>query len=215
MKSFLLIGLGRFGKHLAMQLNDLGHEVMAIDKDEARVNEVLPYATNAQIGDCTDSSFLASLGLDSYDVCFVAIANDFQASLETTYLLKEMGARFVVARAERDLQVKFLLRNGADEVVYPEKHMADWAATRYSAEHILDFIQLDDNYSIYEVTIPKNWVGLSIGQIDIRRKYNISVVAVKTGGRLQLAITADMVLREDMTLLVIGDYKALQRCFRV
>ena len=128
MKSVLLIGLGRFGVNIAKKLNDLDHEVMAVDCDEERVDSILPYVTNAQIGDSTNEAFLETLGIRDYDVCFVAIAHNFQSSLETTSLLKEMGARFVVARAESDIQRKFLLRNGADEVVYPEAQMAWWAA---------------------------------------------------------------------------------------
>lgn len=142
MKAILLIGLGRFGRHIALKLNELNHQVMAVDKDEARVNEVLPYVTNAQIGDSTNEDFLASLGVRNFDVCIVAIGDNFQSSLETASLLKELGARLVVARAARDVQAKFLLRNGADEVVYPEKQVAIWTAIRYSSDNISDYIAL-------------------------------------------------------------------------
>ena len=140
MKSILLIGLGRFGKHIALHLNHLGHQVMAVDTSEERVEAVLPLVTNAQIGDSTNADFLESLGVRNYDVCIVAIGNNFQSSLETTSLLSELGARFVVSRAATDVQEKFLLRNGANEVVYPEKQLAKWTAIRYSADHILDYI---------------------------------------------------------------------------
>ena len=136
MKTVLLIGLGRFGRHLAMQLNELGHQVMAVDRDEERVNECMPFVTNAQIGDSTRVDFLRSLGVSNYDVCYVTISGNFQNSLETTSLLKELGAKYVVSRAERDVQAKFLLRNGADAVAYPEKQLAKWAASRYPANHI-------------------------------------------------------------------------------
>ena len=129
MKNILLIGLGRFGKHIAIQLNSLGHEIMAVDIDEERINTVLPYVTNAQIGDSTNYNFLKSLGISNFDVCIVTISGNFQNSLETTSLLKELGARLVVSRAERDVQKKFLLRNGADEVVYPEKQIAKCPTT--------------------------------------------------------------------------------------
>ena len=142
MKSILLIGLGRFGKHIAMHLNHLGHQVMAVDTSEERVEDVLPIVTNAQIGDSTNADFLESLGVRNYDVCIVAIGNNFQSSLETTSLLSELGARFVVSRAATDVQEKFLLRNGANEVVYPEKQLAKWTAIRYSADHILDYLSL-------------------------------------------------------------------------
>ena len=123
MKSVLLIGLGRFGRHIASKLNKLGHQVMAVDSDEERVQAVLPYVTNAQIGDSTSWEFLDSLGVRNYDACIVAIGDDFQNSLETASLLKELGARKVIARAATGVQEKFLLRNGADEVVYPEKQL--------------------------------------------------------------------------------------------
>lgn len=215
MKSILLIGLGRFGKHIAMQLNQLGHQVMAVDHNEERVNDILPFVTNAQIGDSSNEEFLSSLGINNYDVCIVAIGDDFQSSLETTCLLKELGAKFVVSRAERDGQAKFLLRNGADEVVYPEKQVAKWAAIRYSADHILDYIELDQTHAIFEVSVPKSWIGMSVGQIDIRKKYNINIMAVKQSGKMDVSVTPDTVLTEDKTMLVLGEYKAVQKCFHI
>ena len=215
MKSILLIGLGRFGRHIALQLNKLGHEVMGVDKNEDRVNSVMDIVTNAQIGDSTNSEFLRTLGVDNYDVCIVTIGSDFQASLETTSYLKEMGAKLVVSRAERDGQAKFLLRNGADEIVYPEKQVARWAAIRYSSEHILDYIELDDHNSIFEVTVPKSWVGDTIGQLDIRKKYNINIVAVKQNGKMNVSVSPDCILTNDNTMLVIGEYKNVQKCFRI
>ena len=215
MKSVLLIGLGRFGKHMALKLNELNHQVMAIDKKEELVNAILPFVTNAQIGDTTNEDFLKSLGVNNYDMCIVAIGNDFQSSLETTSLLKELGAKLVISRAARDTQAKFLLRNGADQVIYPEKQVANWAAVRHSAEHILDFIEIDDNYAIFEVTTPENWIGKSIGQIDIRKKFGINIIAVKQGNKLNLTVTPDMVLKKDETMLVLGEAKNIQKCFHI
>lgn len=215
MKSILLIGLGRFGRHIAIQLNELGHEVLAVDHVEERVDAVLPYVTNAQIGDSTKEEFLQSLGVGNFDVCIVAIGNDFQSSLETTSLLKELGAKLVVSRAARDVQAKFLLRNGADEVVYPEKQLAKWTAIRYSADHVLDYIDLDGEHAIFEIPIPKDWPGRTVGQIDIRKKYGINIMGVKKEGQLDLAVRSDTVLTEDMTLLVLGRYKELQKCFHI
>ena len=154
MKSVLLIGLGRFGRHIAKKLDEMNHQVMAVDIDEKRVNLVLPYVTNAQIGDSTDPDFLESLGVNNFDVCIVTIAESFQNSLETTSLLKELGAKLVVSRAARDVHSKFLLRNGADEIVYPEKQLAYWSAIRFTADHILDYIQLDSDYGIFEISVP-------------------------------------------------------------
>ena len=214
-KSILLIGVGRFGKYIAEQLNALGHDVMAVDNDESRINDILPLVTGAQIGDSTNEAFLRSLGVADYDVAVVTIGSNFQSSLETTSLLKELGAPFVVSRAERDGQAKFLLRNGADEIVYPEQQVARWAAIRYSADHILDYIELDGDHAIFEVTVPEEWVGKTVLEIDIRRKYNINIMGMKKNGRLDLMITPDAKLSADKTLLVLGDYRAMQKCFHI
>jgi len=214
-KTILLIGLGRFGRHVAMELSELGHEIMAVDHNEDRVNAVLPYATGVQIGDSTNAEFLESLGVRNYDVCIVTIAGDFQSSLETTSLLKELGAKLVVSRAERDVQEKFLLRNGADEVVYPEKQVAKWAAFRYSADNILDYIELDEHTAILEVEVPHAWAGHSVGEINIRKKYSINLLGCKKDDRLDVAVTPDTILSADKTLLVLGEYKALQKCFHL
>ncbi|MBR0303602.1 MAG: TrkA family potassium uptake protein [Clostridia bacterium] len=214
MKSVLLIGLGGFGKHVARSLYELGHEVMAVDRRESAVNDVLPIVTGAQIGDSTNPEFLASLGINNYDVCIVAISNDFQSSLETTSLLKELGARLVVSRADRDPQEKFLLRNGADAVAYPEKQSAKWVAVTFTAETILDYIDLGDEQAIYEIVIPKEWLGKTIAELDVRRKYNINIIGFKQDGHLSAAVTPDTVFTEDKTLLVIGEYKAVHKICR-
>ena len=215
MKNVLLIGLGRFGMHVAAHLYDLGHQVMAVDTDEDRVNKVLPYVTNAQIGDSTDADFLRSLGVDNYDVCIVTIGGNFQNSLETASLLEELGAKKVVARAERDVQAKFLLRNGADEVVYPEKQVAKWTAIRYTADHILDYIEVDDSHGIFEVDVPPAWIGKSVGELDIRRKFDINIIALRRGGKTEFSVSPDMTLDGECTLLVMGELRALQKCFRI
>ena len=215
MKNVLLIGLGRFGMHVAAHLYDLGHQVMAVDTDEDRVNKVLPFVTNAQIGDSTDADFLRSLGVDNYDVCIVTIGGNFQNSLETASLLEELGAKKVVARAERDVQAKFLLRNGADEVVYPEKQVAKWTAIRYTADHILDYIEVDDSHGIFEVDVPPAWIGKSVGELDIRRKFDINIIALRRGGKTEFSVSPDMTLDDDCTLLVMGELRALQKCFRI
>lgn len=215
MKSVLLVGLGKFGKHIAIQLEQLGHQVLGVDIDEEKINDAMGIVTSAQIGDSTNEEFLRSLGINNFDLCIVAIGNDFQSSLETTCSLKELGAKMVISRAKRDGQAKFLLRNGADEVIYPEKQIAKWAAIRYSSDHLLDYIELDEVNSIFEVEVPKAWIGLSIGKLDIRKKYNINIMSVRENGKINLSINADTVLSENMTLLVLGEYKALQKCFKL
>ena len=215
MKSILLIGVGRFGRHIAAQLAQLGHQVMAVDTDEERINEVMPFVTNAQIGDSTNAEFLRSLGIGNFDVCIVTISGNFQNSLETTSLLKELGAKCVVSRAERDVQAKFLLRNGADHIVYPEKQVAKWAAIRYTADHIFDYIEIDEQHAIFEVEVPEGWVGKSIGELDIRRKFGINILGIKHSGKTDVSITPDTVLSGEITILALGEYKALQKCFRI
>ena len=211
MKSILLIGLGRFGRHVAIKLNELNHQVMAIDQDEERVEAVLPYVTSAQIGDSKKQAFMESLGVSNFDVCIVAIGDDFQSSLETTSLLKELGAKLVVARAARDTHAKFLLRNGADEVVYPEKQMANWTAIRFSSDHILDYVELSKENAIVEVSVPYDWVGQSVGELEVRRRYNINLLAVRMDGHLNINITTDTRFTGRETVLVLGSNRAIQK----
>ena len=215
MKSIILIGLGRFGRHIALKLNALNHQVMAIDHNEERVNALLPFVTNAQVGDSTNEEFLAALGVGNYDACIVAIGDNFQNSLETTYLLKELGARKIIARASKEMQEKFLLRNGADEVVYPEKQLAAWTAIRCSSEHILEYIELDDEYAIFEVEIPSDWSGKSILELDIRKKHGINILGVRTNGKLNMNITPNTVFGHGTSVLVLGQEKAVHKCFRI
>ena len=215
MKSILLIGLNNFGVYMAKQLRELGHQVMAVDKREDRIDAVLPFVTDAQIGGSTSEPFLRSLGINNYDVCLVAIGNDFQGSLETASLLKELGAKLVVARADREVQAKFLLRNGADEVINPEKQIAEWAAIRYASNHILDYVKLDEDHAIFEITVPRDWVGKTVGEIDIRKRFGINIMAVKENGHMNLTVTPDTVLSGNRTMLVLGEHRAIQRCFRI
>lgn len=215
MKSILLIGLGRFGRHVAEKLYELDHQVMAVDKQEDRVEAVMSYVTNAQIGDSTNMEFLETLGVSNFDVCIVAIASDFQSSLETTAYLKDLGVKMVVSRASRDVHARFLLRNGADEIVYPEKQVANWTAIRYSSEHIFDYVQLSDTHAIFEIEMPQNWVGKTIGQVDIRKKFNINIMALKRDGKLDMAIRPDTMLTDDATMLVLGESRDIQKCFKI
>lgn len=215
MKSILLIGLGLFGRCVAEKLSALKHEVMAVDRLEKRVDMVLPFVTNAQIGDSTDKEFLQSLGVDGYDVCIVAIGDDFKSSLETTALLKDLGAKYVVARASNDFHERFLRRIDADEIVYPERQLAYWTAMRYSSDHILDYIELDDDHSIFEVQLPELWQGKTIGQLDVRRTYNINILGIKENGELKLNINPDTTFKKEQTLLVLGTNKNVQKCFKI
>ena len=215
MKTVLLIGLGRFGRHLAMQLNELGHQVMAVDRDEERVNECMPFVTNAQIGDSTRVDFLRSLGVSNYDVCYVTISGNFQNSLETTSLLKELGAKYVVSRAERDVQAKFLLRNGADDVIYPERQMASWAAVRYSSSHIFDYVELTPEYSIFETAVPEGWVGKTVVELEVRQKYHINILAIQRGGKLEPLPGPDHCFQTHETMFILGDNRDMKKFLRL
>ncbi len=210
MTTVLIIGVGQFGTHIAKRMEELRCEVMAVDINEDRINEILPHVTNARIGDSTNEEFLRSLGVRDYDVCIVALGSLFQSSLETTSLLKELGAKKVISRATNDVQMKFLLRNGADEVVYPEKQMALRIATRYASDSILDFIHLDNSYSIYEMKVPKDWYGKTLTQIDIRKKYRINVLTIKRNNKVFIP-SPDTEIKTDDVAFVIGELKDIQK----
>ena len=215
MKSILLIGLGRFGKYIAMKLNSLNHEVMAIDNSEERVNAILPYVTNAQIGDSTNAEFMQSLGVDNYDACIVAIGDNFQNSLETAFLLKELGAKKVIARASKGTQEKILLRNGADEVVYPEKKIAAWTAITCTSDAIMDYIEINSEYGIYEMAVPAEWYDKTVIEIDIRKKYGINVLGIMKNKTLNMMITPDTLFEPGTSVLVLGSERAVFKCFKV
>jgi len=210
MKSVLLIGLGRFGKHIAQELNQLNHQVMAIDIQEERVNEALPFVTSAQIGDSTNQAFLSSLGVRNFDACIVTIGDNFQTSLETAYLLKELGAKKVIARASKGTQEKFLLRNGADEVVYPEKQLAALTAIRCVSDRVQEYIELDPDYSILELSIPREWHNKTILQLELRKKHAINILGIRKNGRLNMDITPNTALEQGQSILVLGPHKTIQ-----
>ncbi|NLC73313.1 MAG: TrkA family potassium uptake protein [Ruminococcaceae bacterium] len=215
MKTILLIGIGRFGTHIAKHLSEMDQEIMAIDKDEELINSILPFVTSAQIGDSTNPEFMKSLGVNNYDVCIVAIGDEFQSSLETALLLKELGAKRVIARASTDVQEKFLLRNGADEVVFPEKQLARWTAIYCVANNLLDYIELDDEHAIFEIEVPHEWVGRSVAEIDIRRKHNVSIMAVKKDGELKITIDPNKYFQAGEILMALGKNTDLLKCFKI
>lgn len=207
MKSILVIGAGIFGKHLAIELSELGNEVMAIDTDESKIRELLPHITKGSIGDCMDEQLLRTLGVGNFDVCFVCIGDNFQASLEITSLLKDMGAKWVVSKANRKIHEKFLLRNGADEIIHPERDMAIRTARRYSANNMLDYIELTDDYSICEIAVPESWIGKSIKQVNVRVKHNINIIGFKQGDKFIPLVNAEHVFSQGDHLFFAGNPK--------
>lgn len=196
---------------MARKFKSLRQEVMAIDLQEQRISDVLPYVTNAKIGDCTNPKFIDTLGVRNFDICVVAIGDDFQSSLEVTALLKEKGAKFVVARASREVHAKFLLRNGADEVIYPEKQSAEWSAVRYSSEHVFDYIELTPAYGIYETDVPPSWVGHTIMELAVRQKYRINILAAKSEGCLNPMPGPDYAFTGKETILILGEHRDVHK----
>ena len=215
MKQVLLIGLGRYGQNIAVRLNEMGHQVMAVDKDEKRVNAILDIVTNAQIGDSTDREFLESLGVRNFDYVIIAIAGDFESSMITTVMVKELGAPNVLSRASNEIQEQLLKKNGADVVIYPEKIVGIWTANRYVSEHVLDYFDLADGYSIYEILMPDSWVGKTLASMDIRSKYGINILAVRSGEHLNVTMDPNEKFVKSQSLLVLGKSENVHRCFKV
>ena len=208
MKSFLVIGLGRFGRHLTRYLLELGNEVMVLDKDEEKVAKVASMATAACVGDCQDEQVLEALGVRNFDICFVCVRDDFQCSLEATAALKELGARFVVARADQERQIKFLRKIGADHVVHTEMDMARRAAIRFSAENVFDYFELTPKFAIFELEVPKEWEGRTVIELEVRKKYNVNILGVKSGDVVVPLVDPNYRFREDGHLIVAGDKEA-------
>ncbi|MCI2049902.1 MAG: TrkA family potassium uptake protein [Lachnospiraceae bacterium] len=214
MRNILLIGAGRFGCHVAEKLEELNVQFMVVDKNEERAQEAAQWATTVQIGDAGNREFLKSLGIRNFDVCIVAIRDDILASLEITALLKELGAKRVVSRTARDTQARLLRRVGADAVVDPEKQMAEWTAVRCASEHMLEYIQLSDDYAVCEVRVPDSWVGRTLADLAIRRKYGMNIIGVREDGGLQIVIDGDYVMKSGQTMLILGHAKDVQTTFR-
>ena len=203
MKSVLVIGMGRFGSHLAIRMQELGNDVMVIDKDPEVIEPLAALFDDVQIGDCTNEIVMRSLGIENFDVCFVTIG-DLMASLEITSILKELGAKQVIAQAKKERQAEFLRKIGADEVLLPDREIAERTAIRYNDDNIFNALELTSEYSIYEIHAPKEWIGKSISELDVRNKYKINIIAINKGGVITPAVTAHYVFTESEHPLVIG-----------
>ncbi|MEA4911470.1 MAG: TrkA family potassium uptake protein [Oscillospiraceae bacterium] len=211
MKTVLIIGIGRFGSHLAQHFAELGNEVMIVDKNEENIKPLLPYVTNAQIADCTDEEVLRNLGVGNFDLCFVCIGVDFQSSLEITNMLSEMGAKEVISKASDEIHAKFLLKNGANKVVYPERDLAIRLAERYSTTNALDYVGISEDVSVYEIPVLPSWIGKSIRDLDFRAKYKVNIIAIKKGKDIELLMDSNRVFAAGETLLVVGHMTELQK----
>ncbi len=214
MKSILIIGMGRFGRHLCKNLAELGNQIMIVDEVEENLEEMLPLVVSAKIGDCTNENVLKSLGIANFDLCFICIGTNFQSSLEITSLVKELGGRYVISKANRDIHAKFLLRNGADEVIYPDRDIAEKLAVRHSANHVFDYIELTDEYSIYEIPPLPQWVGKSLKESGIRNRHNISILGTKREGKAKLMPSPDYVIKRDEHLMAIGKKADIDRILK-
>lgn len=211
MKSMLVIGVGRFGRHLSRKLSELGNEIMVVDKEKSRVELLAPIVTSAHVADCRDEAVLKTFGVSNFDVCFVCVSNDFQSSLEITSMLYELGAKFIVAKADREKQAKFLEKIGANVVIHAEMDMAHRAAVRYSASNAFEYIELSSDYAISEIMVPANWVRKSILSLNIRSKFNVNIIAQRFGSEGNThfipILNAEHVFAEGEHLLLAGDVK--------
>lgn len=211
MKSILMIGMGKFGHHLCRELCRMGNQVMIVDSDEKKLEDLLPYVVSAKIGDCTNEDVLRSFGVGNFDMCIVCIGTNFQSSLEITSLVKDLGAKYVVSKADRDIHAKFLLRNGADKVIYPDRDIAERLAVSLSSSHVFDYIELAEDFSIYEISTCDQWIGRTIKEVDFRAKYQVSILAVKEGEEMKLLPPADYVFNRKEHLMIIGESCHIKR----
>lgn len=225
-KSILIVGAGRFGRYSAQKLYELGHDVMVVDLREELINQIMPFVSDARIGDSTDKGFMNTLGVDQYDFCIVAIGDDFLSSLQTTFTLDELGAKKIIARATSHRQEKFLLRNGASYVVFPERELGYWTAIRFSSDSISNYVDLSDGYGVYEIKVPDRWSGKRIDELDVRRKYQINILGVRDPGRsassgtaagkqalpeINMDIRYNTVLHSGQTMMVLGKSEHIQK----
>ena len=204
MKSILVIGMGRFGRHLSYKMKELGNDVMIVDKDTEIIGELADDFTDAYIGDCSKEGVIRSLGVRNFDICYVTIGEDFQSSLIVTSYLKKIGAKYVVTKARTDIQAEILGKIGADEVVYPERDMAEKIAVMHNANNIFDYIELTSEYAIYELPVVKTWIGKTVIDVDIRKHHNVNVIAVKNGNVLTASHLGEYVFKNEDVLVVIG-----------
>ncbi|MBO5260612.1 MAG: TrkA family potassium uptake protein [Agathobacter sp.] len=211
MKSVLIIGMGKFGHHLCNNLVALGNDVMVVDNEEENVTDLIYKVTNVQIGDCTNPQVIKSLGVGNFDIVFVCIGTNFQSSLEVTSLVKEMGAKYVISKANRDVHAKFLLKNGADEVIYPDRDIAENLAKRCSADHVFDYMELDEDYSIYEIPVLQEWIGHSMKELNLRAKYRINIIGTKQEEKSNILPDPDYVFCQGEHLMVLGKNEDVEK----
>ena len=213
-KSFLIIGMGTFGHHLCRELANQRCEVMVVDINPEAEEDVLGIVVSAKVGDCTNEEVLRSFGIPDFDACFVCVSSDFKNSLQITSLLRELGARKILCKAVDDIHKKFLLRNGADQVIFPEQEAALSLAVSESSDDIFDCITLTAEYSIYELKVPDSWVGKSIADLNVRSRYRLNILAIKTDAGMQPLTDAAHVFRGEEHLMVMGMVEDVRKLVR-
>ena len=205
MVSVLLIGMGKFGRTLGEKLLGMGDEVMIVDKDEDKINALASKYTNALITNCMIEENLATMDIPSFDACVVAIGDDFQSSLEITSILKDLGAKRVISRATTEIQRKFLMRVGADEVIYPDMDIAEKLAVRMNSKKVINYIDIDSDYSIFEIDLPVKWVNKTLLDINPRGKYGMNILTVKRGKEVISRLDGNFVFAPEDQLVVFGN----------
>lgn len=203
MKSFLIIGMSTFGQHLLKELYNRKCDVFIADVNEEMITPNLIFAASAKIADCTDEQVLKTFGVEEFDACFVCLGGNFSESLEVSSMLKELGARRVITEVNREREKKFLLKNGADEVVYPEEDMAIRMATEESSDSVFDFFELSDGYSVFEIAVPRVWIGKSLKALNIREKHNVNIIAVKSDGHIVPVLSPDRVFAAEEHVILM------------
>ncbi len=204
MKSILVIGMGRFGRHLAKTLLNLGNDVVVIDKEEDKIQSLTSFFTDSYVGDCTKGDVVKSLGVKDFDLCFVCIERNFESSLVVTSTLKDNNAQKIISLAQRDKQADILKKIGADEVIYAARVMAEKTALKYNADNIVDLIQLSDDYAIFEIPVFSSWLGKSIMEIDVRKNHNVNIIAVKNGEKITVP-SASYIFSDGDNIMVLGE----------
>ncbi len=213
MKNILVIGLGRFAMSLVKRLHELGNQVVVCDTDEEKISRVLEYTAGAKIGDCTGEKFVKSLGVEDFDIVFVTIGESLQNSLVAVTLLKDCGARRIYAKAGSEMHEKLLLRLGADKVIFPERDAGDRIANIYGRDSVFDCIELMENYAIYEIAVPEEWVGKSIREVNVRANYGANILGVKMSADASLnpAVSPDYVFTPDSAVMLMGETLRLKK----
>lgn len=204
MKNVLIIGVGRLGYHIAKELNKFNAQILAIDTDESRLQKVDQYVSKTIIGDSSDLDFLRTIGINTFDECIVTISDSFQASIETVMNLKELGAKKITARASKESQNSLLTKIGADLVIYPERQLAKWTALHCGTDSVYDYMDLDNDYGIFEVNVPKDWDGKSLTELDLRKKYEINIIGIKDANGIRVVIGPKYVLKENEKVIILA-----------